>query len=148
MTGSMIRSVISGLACLVLASCATTPASPPNRLLVEAYTAAFNMRDLPAMAAMMHPDIQWITVAGGNSSVTTDGKIKMVNEMGDYFGGSTRVTSTVNGWGINGAFVSAVETAAWTSNAGMEKLQRSNVVYQIDNGLIRRVWYFPEQPAQ
>ncbi|MEP0730280.1 MAG: nuclear transport factor 2 family protein, partial [Parasphingorhabdus sp.] len=131
-------------------SCVTapTPASPPNRALIEAYTAAFNMQNVSAMATMMHPDIQWITVAAGSSSVTTDGKTKMVAEMGDYFGGSTKVTSTLGGWGINGAFVSAVETASWTSASGAKKAQSSNVVYQIDDGLIRRVWYFPEQPAQ
>ncbi|MEO9599043.1 nuclear transport factor 2 family protein [Parasphingorhabdus sp.] len=148
MASNIIRVIISGLACLSLASCVTASAPTPHRALVEAYTAAFNGQDVPAMAAMMHPDIQWITVTAGKSAVTTDGKIKMVAEMDEYFGGSTKIRSTLSGWGINGAFVSAVETASWTSASGKKMAQSSNVIYQIDDGLIRRVWYFPEQPAQ
>lgn len=150
MADGIIKNILTGLACLSLISCVTAPmpASSPNRALIEAYTAAFNMQNVSTMATMMHPDIQWITVTAGSSSVTTDGKTKMVAEMGDYFGGSTKITSTLSGWGINGAFVSAIETASWTSTSGAKKAQSSNVIYQIDDGLIRRVWYFPEQPAQ
>ncbi|GAA0484323.1 hypothetical protein GCM10009096_28630 [Parasphingorhabdus litoris] len=132
---------------------AQPPAQSPaptsdHQILVEKYTAAFNARDVNAMAALMHPDIQWITIRGDQSEVTTDGKQRMVSEMEFFFKSPTRISSSLGGWSVNGDYVSVIETASWPGSNGKRQAQSATAVYQIADRLIRRVWYFPEQKAQ
>ncbi len=128
---------------------AETPAEPSeHQQLVEKYTAAFNARDVNAMAALMHPGIQWITISGDQSKVTTDGKELMVSEMESYFKSPTRISSSLGGWSVNGDYVSVIETASWLDSKGKRRAQSATAVYQIADRLIRRVWYFPEQKTQ
>lgn len=132
---------------------AQPPVQPPaepsdHQQRVEQYTAAFNARDVNAMAALMHPDIQWITISGDQSKVTTDGKELMVNEMESYFKSPTRISSSLSGWSVNGDYVTVIETASWLDGEGKRQAQSATAVYQIADRLIRRVWYFPEQKTQ
>jgi len=114
--------------------------------IVENYTAAYNAKDAEAMGRLMHDDIQWLTVKDDQISITVQGKSDMVTGLTGYFKGPMTITSTLSGWGINSIYVSVVETASWTSKSGEKRAQSSNALYQIENGLIHRVWYFPEQP--
>ena len=100
------------------------------------------------MAALMHPGIQWITISGDQSKVTTDGKDLMVSEMESYFKSPTRISSSLGGWSVNGDYVSVIETASWMNSEGKRQAQSATAVYQIADQLIRRVWYFPEQKTE
>ncbi|QTD54919.1 nuclear transport factor 2 family protein [Parasphingorhabdus cellanae] len=135
---------------LLPVSVAAETTAPPSdhQQLVERYTAAFNARDVNAMAALMHPGIQWITISGDQSKVTTDGKERMVSEMESYFKSPTRISSSLGGWSVNGDYVTVIETASWSDSKGERQAQSATAVYQIADRLIRRVWYFPEQKTQ
>ncbi|MEL6875540.1 MAG: nuclear transport factor 2 family protein [Pseudomonadota bacterium] len=131
---------------LPVAVAAETPPPPPDhKALVEKYTAAFNTRDVDAMGALMHPDIQWIMISGAKSEVATDGKDNMIRDMASYFQSPTKVSSSLSGWSVNGDYVTVIETASWQNGKGERQAQSATAVYQIMDRLIRRVWYFPEQ---
>ena len=57
----MIRLLIHMLAMIWLSAC--TPAQKPHPI-VAAYSQAYNDQDLAAMKALMHPDIEWMSVKG------------------------------------------------------------------------------------
>lgn len=116
-----------------------------SRSIVESYTQAYSNGDADAMGVLMHEDIQWLTAKDDKITITLQGKSDMVKELSDYFKGPTTISSSLGGWGENGDYVSVVETASWTTKTGKNQSQSSNVIYQIENGLVRRVWYFPEQ---
>lgn len=125
---------------------AADPASKVTaRAIVESYTQAYNDSDAEAMGEYMHDDIQWITIEGDRSSITSQGKGKLIEDMAGFFKGPIKITSRLHGWNENGAFVSVIETATWTTTSGIQKSQSANAIYQLENGLIRRVWYFPAQ---
>lgn len=120
-------------------------AEQTNRAIVESYTNAYNASDAAAMGRLMHDNIQWLTVKDDQITITVQGKADMLSGLKGYFKNPMKITSTLSGWGENGDYVSVIEIASWTAKSGEPRSQSSNVVYQIENGLIRRVWYFPEQ---
>lgn len=120
-------------------------AKTPARQIVEHYTDAYNKGDAEVMGRYMHDDIQWITIEDAQSSITTQGKEKLVKEMKGYFQSPGKVSSSLHGWSENGAFVSVIETASWTTKYVSPRSQSANAVYQLEDNLIRRVWYFPAQ---
>jgi len=136
------------LAMLVLAVSplsAHQSAEQTNRAIVESYTTAYNEQDVEAMGKLMHTDIQWLTAKDDQIAVTVQGKADMVSGLENYFKSPMKITSSLSGWGENGDYVSVIETASWISKSGDQRSQSSNVVYQIEDGMVRRVWYFPEQ---
>lgn len=144
----LILVLISVLLPVSLAAETPPPPPPDHQELVEKYTAAFNARDVDAMGALMHPEIQWIMISGAKSEVATDGKANMVRDMTAYFQSPAKVSSSLSGWSVNGDYVTVIETASWQNSKGERQAQSATAVYQITDRLIRRVWYFPEQKAK
>ena len=46
---------------------------------------------------------------------------------------------------VSGRFVTVRERASWTSESGEERSQASVAVYEIRDGLVARVWYYPAE---
>ena len=116
----------------------------PAQRLIETYAAAYNTHDLPTMAALMHVNIEWLSISDTGMETVTANKAELVAELENYFGKLPTSKSTLNDWGVNGDYVSVTETVSWTKE-GVSKSQSAITVYQIEDALIRRVWYFPEQ---
>lgn len=116
-----------------------------HETMISTYVEAYNARDLDAMQAMMHPDIQWIAVDGGKSEVVADGREALVEQMQSYFASPSETRSTIGDMIENGRFLTMRETAHWKDSSGAEKAQSSIVVYELEDGLVRRVWYYPAQ---
>ena len=122
----------------------TAPSASPELRAVEAYVDAFNARDAEAMRALMHEDIEWLSIDGDAVETVSSGRDALSEEMRGYFESGTDVTSTLSDISQTGPYVSTVETARWGGADGTENAQASIAVYEIsDTGLIRRVWYFP-----
>lgn len=122
-----------------------TQETSPNQVLVQSYLDAYNAQSLDAMALLMHDDIEWINIEGSEKSVITQGKDILVSELSGYFSPDFQSGSSLSDWNVNGQYVSAMETVAFTRQDGTLGSQASISVYQLENGLIRRVWYFPAQ---
>ncbi len=134
-----------GLNLLTLAGCV----SPQNASqsgdysTISSYTEAYNDRDIQAMSALMHPDIQWLNVEGHEVSVIADGKADLVAQMNDYVLSPSATTSTLEGAVADGPFMALREVARWPREDGSIAEQSALAVYEIRDGLVRRVWYFP-----
>ena len=135
--------------CLVslclLAACvqAIEPEAAVARTIISEHVRAFNAGDVKAMAKMQHSDIQWLSVKGNAVSVEVNGRDELTKNMTEYFKSPTKVTGTLRDWNVNVPYVSVTETASWTAKDGTQKSQSSMTVYELEDNLIRRVWYYP-----
>jgi hypothetical protein len=134
-------------AALVLAGCATVPQATPSssQQIVSKYVEAYNARDLEGMSALAHPDIEWLNIEESKVSSAANGKVDLMAQMGDYFSSPQVTTSTLSGFSVNGSYVAVTETAHWKTSNGETKQQAAIAVYQLTDGLIRRVWYYPAE---
>lgn len=146
---SQFRTVIV-VACLFIAGCATgADREPePNISLVEQYVAAYNDRDVSRMADLMHQDIQWLSIEGENVDVFASGKDDLVRQMTDYVASSAATFSELEGGLVDGRFTAVREIANWTATNGEQRQQAAIAIYEIEDQLIRRVWYYPAGQAQ
>lgn len=116
----------------------------PPREVVERYLAAYNDHDVAAMLALAHPDIQWLSIDGDRVRVETEGAEALGKALRDYFEAVPSARSTIDSKMVSGNRVSVRERAHWESEAG-PKSQAALSVYEIDDGRVRRVWYFPAE---
>ena len=141
-------SILTIVALTISACTPSTPPkidTPPNQALVQSYANAYNANDLETMAAKMHDDIEWINIEGSSQTIITDGKEALVAELGSHFSSSPISSSTLSDWSVNGKYVSVKETVSFKRKDGTTGSQASLSVYELEDGLIRRVWYFPAE---
>ncbi len=125
---------------LPLAAVAQAP-EPDSRQVVERFLEAFNSHDVEAMLALAHPDVQWLTVDGDKISVDTAGQAALRDSMKSYFASLPTVRSTFESTMVAGPYVTVVERARWQGKSG-ERTQAALAVYQVQEGKVRRVWYY------
>jgi len=113
------------------------------KAIVSAHVDAFNEGDVAGMSKMQHPNIEWLNISGSTMTVQASGRAALAKNMQDYFNTSTRVTGTLRDWSLNGDFVSVTETVRWKGADGKAKSQSALTIYQLEENLIRRVWYYP-----
>ncbi len=118
--------------------------APPSPLTVaQSYVEAYNARDLDAMMALMHDEVEWLAIDGSAVQPFAKGKVDLAQQMQSYFASPLATTSTIDGSVIDGRFVAVREIARWTGSDGAPREQSALAVYEIENGLVRRVWYYP-----
>jgi len=120
-------------------------AAEPHPVIV-AHVDAFNARDFDAMSRVEHPEIEWIRVLGSDVRVDISGRETLAKILQDYTASTPDVAGALRDWSVNGDYVSVTETATWTAVDGSRKAQSTLTVYQLEDGLIRRVWYYPSVP--
>jgi len=126
---------------LCLTACSDKAAAPHP--VIEAHVAAFNAQDLEAMQAQEHPDIEWLTVNASVMNTDVNGRDELALIMEDMFASPTQFTGRLRDWSVNGKHVSVTETAYWTDENGEAQSQSTLTVYELEDNLIRRVYYFP-----
>ena len=87
-------------------------------------------------------DITWLSLAGDSVMVDATGAVELAAGMTAYFGDFPDVQSEVEIVAVVGAYVHAKETASW-SREGVRSSQSSLSTYEIRDGRVKRVWYFP-----
>ena len=115
----------------------------PQLAIVSDYVDAYNARNLDAMLALMHDEVQWLSVEADTVTVFANGKADLAAQMRDYIASPMATTSEVSAGVVDGKFVSVREIARWTNAEGEEREQSALAVYEIEDGLVRRVWYYP-----
>lgn len=141
------------LAALALIGCGTGEESArPNAAetspaleAVHEHMAAFNRHDVEGMVARVARDFVWLSVSGDEVTVEARGRETLAEGMRSYFASLPTVRSEVEENMVSGRFVVVRERATWTSDSGEERTQASLGVYEIDDGLIQRVWYYPAE---
>lgn len=144
---SLWISALAGAALLLEAPCAvdgsSSQAERAHASVVADYVDAYNARDLEAMAGLMHPDIQWLSVDGASTEIVADGKSDLSAQMRDYMASPVATTSEIVDEVEDGCFVAVREIARWTASDGSENSQSALAVYELEGGAVRRVWYYP-----
>jgi len=129
----------------ILTGCIQAVEQLPTRpvKIISEHTMAFNAGDAAAMAKLQHPDIEWLSVNGNVISIEVAGRDALFQNMTEYFASPTKITSTLRDWSLNPPYVSVTEIASWTAKDGSEKSQSSTTIYELQDDLIRRVYYYP-----
>lgn len=108
---------------------------------------AFNAHDVAAMRALWADDIVWFDVDGDQMKTAVRGAAAFESDMQDYFKSFPDVRSTFTGAQESGPYLAGIETATWTSKTG-PRSQSGPVVYEVRDGKIKRVWYYPATKGQ
>lgn len=139
----MIKLYFSIIVTLFLMGCSQASA-PEGHPKIAAYSNAYNEKDIATMEALMHPDIEWVGISGNDIEVHISGKDTLVKEMTAWFESPKLPKGALRDWSINGDYIAVTETAYWTTDAGEDKSQSALTVYQLEDDLIRRVYYYPD----
>lgn len=107
--GTIIRGamVFFGLMFFALVGCVSSQGLPTRRdhATISSYTQAYNERDIRAMSALMHPDVQWLSVEGQEVQVVATGKADLVAQMSAYVSPPSATSSTLEGAVVNGPYL-------------------------------------------
>lgn len=125
---------------------APAPETRSPEEVLSAQLVAFNAADVDGMVANVSEEFAWIAVDSDGAAVQLVGRAQFRRSMQAYFGTTPDPRAEIVGMVVSGDFVSAVERAFWTEN-GEQRSQDSLAVYEVRNGLIHRVWYFPAASA-
>lgn len=121
-------------------------AEETNQQQVRKFVDAFNQQNAAAMAELVTQDIRWFSVRGDQVVVEVAGKEALASAMTDYFAACSSCRSQILGLAYSAQRVSAVEEASWSSPQG-KQAQVSMAVYELSDGLISAVYYFPEEAS-
>jgi hypothetical protein len=113
------------------------------KIIISAHMDAFNEGDVAGMSKMQHQNIEWLNIENSILKTEVSGRNALAKSMETYFQSPSRVKGTLTNWNLNGDYVSVTETAKWKSVDGEPKSQSALTIYQMEDNLIRRVWYFP-----
>ncbi len=153
--------MVSLLATAGLALVAAAPEGRPDRLpprapqegepaaapadafaVIEAQLQAFNAHDVDAMVANLAEDFAWFAVDPDMTRVELRGREEFRRSMVPYFATVPGARAEIEERVSVGRFAAVRERAFWMAGGG-EVSQASLAVYEIGDGLIRRVWYYP-----
>jgi hypothetical protein len=117
----------------------------PVLAVVHEQMDAFNRQDVDAMAERVAPDFVWFSVEDDEVTVEVRGRAALAEGMRSYFESFPSVRSEVESSLVSERFAVVRERARWTDESGEERTQVSLGVYEIRNGRIQRVWYYPAE---
>lgn len=117
---------------------------PEPEALVAGFVDAYNRRDHRAIEAALAPNAKWYSVAGGEIAVEGADGAAIAAWIRNYLERScTTCRSELVSIVRSGRFVSTVERAEWTGADGRCLSQSGPAVYEVAEGRIHAVWYFP-----
>lgn len=142
-----IRLNVFLLAPIALVCAVAARAEPSSHEVVHFYISAYNAHNVEEMLTLVTDDIRWMSVDGIRIRLEAAGKEALGNGMADYFASLPSARSEVRDISQLGDFVTVVEAAIWESD-GATQSQCAISVYQISEGLISNVWYYPARPCE
>lgn len=115
----------------------------PEAVALRAYYDAFNRHDAEATAAFCTEDLKWFSVAGDQVGTDATSRAQLQEWLTGYFKSLPTVRSEVLSLDQTGAFLTVRERASWDNRTGQRVSQQALAIYEVRDGLIRRVWYYP-----
>ena len=114
-------------------------------LTVRSFVAAYNSHDVQAMLALADSGIAWLSVMGDSVAIETRGRAELEASLSAYFRRLPSTRSTLEALTATGPWVTVRERAHWQGRDG-PRSQAAVAVYEVREGRVRRVWYFPAVP--
>jgi len=130
-----------------LSGCATSGSTTEraNVRLIQSHVADFNNQDVEGLVANMAEDFVWVQVDGAETAVEASSAEGLRSGMAGYFKAVPSVRSSLEHIHASGSYVVARERVRWTGGDGQERSQASWSVYEVRDGVIHAVWYFPAE---
>ena len=104
--------------------------------------AAYNRHDVPAMLELVDTGFVWLNLVGDSVQVETRGRDALKSGLESYFRSIPTAQSTMETISSLGPWVSVRERAHWRTESGARS-QAALSVYEVREGRLRRVWYYP-----
>jgi hypothetical protein len=118
----------------------------PGVRAVERLMQAYNAHDVSGMAATVTDDVGWYEVEGASMSVEVQGKASLLEGMAAHFRAIPSARSKIEFAEPSGRYVVVRERAHWIGPDGSARTRSSLSIYEIRDGLVAAVWYFPWEP--
>ncbi len=115
----------------------------PEAVVLRAYLDAFNRHEPDAVAVLLSPRVKWYSLDADKLVTDGDGREALRTWLTGYFKSLPDVRSDFLTIEQTGAYLSVRERGSWTAKDGTRVSQQSHAVYEIRDGLVERVWYFP-----
>jgi hypothetical protein len=109
---------------------------------VRSYVAAYNAHDIDGVVKLLHPEFVWLNVDGETVAVEARGRDAIRTSLAGYFKSLPSARSEIETLSTLGPWVSVRERAHWQGKDG-PRSQAAMSVYEVRDGLLRRVWYYP-----
>lgn len=120
----------------------TPAADTGSAAVVRTYIRAYNAHDIDAVVALLAPDFVWLSVVGDSTVVEARGAAAIRAQLTDYFRSLPSARSELEALSALGPWVSVQERAHWVAASG-PRSQAALSVYEVRDGRLRRVWYYP-----
>lgn len=131
-------------AALGLAACATAPAPQaplsPEAALVQRQLDAYNAHDLDGFLATYSPDIEIFEIADA-SAPRMSGLAGMREVYGEMFASMPNLRCDLGNRIADGAYV--IDHEICIMGEPIDPPERAIAIYEVEDGLIRRVWFAP-----
>ena len=106
---------------------------------------AFNRHDPDAMAALVAGDFELFYVSdAGQAELGAKGPDDLRTQMTGYFASRPTVRSVIEG-SVDGPRFASFRERAISIRDGMERSASSLAVYEVVDGKVLRVWYYPAE---
>jgi hypothetical protein len=106
---------------------------------------AFNRHDPAGMAALVAEGFELYYVSEeGRSELATRGPSELASQMAEYFRSHPTVRSTIEGE-VDGPRFASFRERAGSLHGEVERSASSLAVYEVVDGAIVRVWYYPAE---
>ena len=115
----------------------------PEAILLRAYLDAVNRMDAGSVTAMCAENFAWYNVEGDKVAAEVQGREKLREWLTGYFKSIPGVHTEFLAVEQTGPFLTVRERAAWDNKEGRRVSQQALGIYEIRDGLIQRVWYYP-----
>jgi ketosteroid isomerase-like protein len=135
-----LAAVFAGL--LAVAGCHRKSADTPQAGVLHAYLDAFNRHDAAGAAALLGPRIKWMTVDTDKLTVEGQGRDAVRSWLESYFKAEPDVRAEFLSLEQTGILLAVRQRVTWTAN-GKSRTEQSHAIYEVRDGLVTNVWYFP-----
>ncbi len=115
----------------------------PEAVVLRAYLDAGNRLDADAVAALCAENFAWLNVEGDKLTPEVQGRAALHEWLVGYYKKLPSARSEFLSIEQAGPFLTVRERASWENKEGKRLSQQALGIYEIRDGLIQRVWYFP-----
>jgi hypothetical protein len=118
------------------------PVSGGPEVVVRSYVQAFNAHDAAAVGRLLAEDLSWLAIDGDQLREEARGRSAMVEWLTAYFAQFPDVRAELRYLSGGQRFVAVHECLSWRGSDGPQR-QCAHGSYEVVDGQIRRVWYWP-----
>ena len=122
----------------------------PEAIVLRSYLEAGNRLDADAVVALCAGDFAWYNVESDRLAPEVQGRARLHDWLLGYYKNLPSARTEFLSIEQAGPFLTVRERTAWDNPEGQRITQQAIGVYEIRDGLIQRVWYYPavrETPA-